>query len=204
MFSFVPKTESFHPETDIPSMYTKDPLAGLAKDDDGQSDAARLYFVQVPELPNPPPVYNPFPSAHSVEAVTEVYHPNNASDCPRPSYETEHGSDSTVSVHGYRTYPHFATRRLSQQTLTMDASATTLYDKETSEKGRPITTMCVNCHRRVTTVFEKRTGRKSIVASMCVGIFCLPFFWVPLVMNSCKDEVHYCTHCKFVVEYVPA
>ncbi|KAJ1984582.1 hypothetical protein H4R34_000554 [Dimargaris verticillata] len=165
MFSFNPKNESFHTESDIPSLYTKDPLAGLAKDDDGQSDAARLYFVQTPELSNPPPVYNPYPSSHPVEAVAEVYYPKNTPDYPRPSYETDHGSDSTVSAHGYCKQPHPAVRRLSQQTLAMDTSSTTLYEKSASEKGRPITTMCVNCHRRVTTVFEKRPGNVALAQS---------------------------------------
>lgn len=59
----------------------------------------------------------------------------------------------------------------------------------------PMQVTCGNCHMTVTTTTTWQNGGCACLAVFIVCILCWPCFWLPLVMNSCKDVIHTCPSC---------
>lgn len=60
----------------------------------------------------------------------------------------------------------------------------------------PVQTTCPNCHNTVTTTTVKQNGTFAYVMAFVVCLFCCPCFWIPLVMDTCKDVYHSCPACN--------
>lgn len=59
--------------------------------------------------------------------------------------------------------------------------------------GKPI---CPKCGHQGKPTVEKRISTGAWISSGCLLVLCcLPFFWIPLVMESLKDEIYRCSNC---------
>ncbi|KAG8178670.1 hypothetical protein JTE90_025592 [Oedothorax gibbosus] len=59
----------------------------------------------------------------------------------------------------------------------------------------PLKITCPSCgHYGFTRCITAR-GNCSYLTACIVFVFCCPFFWIPLVIPTTKDWVHYCTKC---------
>lgn len=55
---------------------------------------------------------------------------------------------------------------------------------------------CSNCGHQGEPSVEKRISTGAWLSSGCLLLLlCLPLFWIPLVMDSLKDEIHRCAKC---------
>ncbi|KAI9230446.1 MAG: LITAF-like zinc ribbon domain-containing protein [Piptocephalis tieghemiana] len=58
---------------------------------------------------------------------------------------------------------------------------------------------CPYCNTTVTTRVSRRPGLAAgCWAAICCFV-CWPCFWIPLVVDPCLDEVHYCSRCSRAV-----
>uniref|UniRef100_A0A1X7VNN9 LITAF domain-containing protein n=1 Tax=Amphimedon queenslandica TaxID=400682 RepID=A0A1X7VNN9_AMPQE len=60
----------------------------------------------------------------------------------------------------------------------------------------PVYAQCPNCHRRVLTHVEYKSGRITLIFTilLCLlGLWCCIF--LPLCISACKDVVHVCPDC---------
>ena len=56
--------------------------------------------------------------------------------------------------------------------------------------------VCPDCGHQGEPTVEKRISTGAWVSSGCLLLLCcLPFFWIPLVMESFKDEIYRCASC---------
>ncbi|XP_076317417.1 lipopolysaccharide-induced tumor necrosis factor-alpha factor homolog [Tachypleus tridentatus] len=60
----------------------------------------------------------------------------------------------------------------------------------------PAQTTCPNCQNNIISVTEKQNGTLSYLMAVIVCLLCCPCFWIPLVVDTCKDTVHTCPSCK--------
>lgn len=59
----------------------------------------------------------------------------------------------------------------------------------------PMQVTCGNCQKVVMTTTVTENGACAWIAALIVCLFCCPCFWIPLVMDSCKDVNHTCPAC---------
>ncbi|KAJ1967072.1 hypothetical protein H4R35_006818 [Dimargaris xerosporica] len=71
-------------------------------------------------------------------------------------------------------------------------------------RNQPILATCPKCQLQVTSEIDTKVGTKSGLFALLTCVVCWPLFWIPLCMNSCKDEVHRCPNCKTELGRIPA
>ncbi|XP_076338959.1 lipopolysaccharide-induced tumor necrosis factor-alpha factor homolog [Tachypleus tridentatus] len=60
----------------------------------------------------------------------------------------------------------------------------------------PVQTTCPNCHNTVVTTVDKKAGLFAYLMALIICLLFCPCFWIPLVMDSCKDTEHTCPSCN--------
>ncbi|CAK68912.1 unnamed protein product (macronuclear) [Paramecium tetraurelia] len=59
----------------------------------------------------------------------------------------------------------------------------------------PIQMQCKYCRKIGTTIMQHRAGPQTWIVSFLLFIFFLPLFFLPFLLENCKDKVHYCPNC---------
>lgn len=60
----------------------------------------------------------------------------------------------------------------------------------------PVQTTCPQCHSTVTTTVTKQNGTFAYLIALLVCLVCCPCFWIPLVVDACRDVYHTCPACN--------
>ncbi|XP_055640986.1 lipopolysaccharide-induced tumor necrosis factor-alpha factor homolog [Toxorhynchites rutilus septentrionalis] len=61
----------------------------------------------------------------------------------------------------------------------------------------PASITCPSCQKHVITRLDYETSTKThIMAGLLCLFICWPCFWIPYVVDSCKNANHYCPHCS--------
>uniref|UniRef100_A0A914VG14 LITAF domain-containing protein n=1 Tax=Plectus sambesii TaxID=2011161 RepID=A0A914VG14_9BILA len=63
----------------------------------------------------------------------------------------------------------------------------------------PVQLICPGCHTFVETQFSLKNGLLTWALVIVLLICFFPLAWVPLCINSCKDAVHICPKCRYVI-----
>ncbi|XP_023219694.1 lipopolysaccharide-induced tumor necrosis factor-alpha factor homolog [Centruroides sculpturatus] len=63
-------------------------------------------------------------------------------------------------------------------------------------RDTPVQTLCPNCRNTVVTSTVKESGGCTYLAAFAVCLICCPCFWIPLVIDTCKDTIHTCPNCN--------
>lgn len=63
----------------------------------------------------------------------------------------------------------------------------------------PMQVTCGNCHQTVVTTTTAENGACAYIAALVVFILCCPCFWIPLVIDTCKDVNHTCPACGAIL-----
>ncbi|XP_053695510.1 lipopolysaccharide-induced tumor necrosis factor-alpha factor homolog [Sabethes cyaneus] len=60
----------------------------------------------------------------------------------------------------------------------------------------PASISCPSCQKHVITRLDYETSTKThIMAGLLCLFICWPCFWIPYVIDSCKNANHYCPNC---------
>ncbi|EDO63389.1 lipopolysaccharide-induced tumor necrosis factor-alpha factor-like [Anopheles arabiensis] len=60
----------------------------------------------------------------------------------------------------------------------------------------PASMVCPSCTKHVITRLDYETSTKTHIAAGLLCLFiCWPCFWIPYVIDSCKNANHYCPNC---------
>lgn len=61
---------------------------------------------------------------------------------------------------------------------------------------RPVNHVCQFCGHTGPTYVKEKLGTCAIIGIVVLVVCFWPLFWLPLVMESCKDKQHICTNCQ--------
>ncbi|XP_055591747.1 lipopolysaccharide-induced tumor necrosis factor-alpha factor homolog [Uranotaenia lowii] len=60
----------------------------------------------------------------------------------------------------------------------------------------PASISCPSCNKHIITRLDYETSTKThIMAGLLCLFICWPCFWIPYVVDSCKNANHYCPNC---------
>uniref|UniRef100_U5EHN6 Putative membrane-associated motif in lps-induced tumor necrosis factor alpha factor n=1 Tax=Corethrella appendiculata TaxID=1370023 RepID=U5EHN6_9DIPT len=67
----------------------------------------------------------------------------------------------------------------------------------------PSAVVCPSCHKQIVTRIDHEVSTKThIIAGILCLFVCWPCFWIPYVVDSCKNANHYCPSCgAFIGSY---
>ncbi|XP_076358770.1 lipopolysaccharide-induced tumor necrosis factor-alpha factor homolog [Tachypleus tridentatus] len=63
----------------------------------------------------------------------------------------------------------------------------------------PCQTTCPNCRNTIVTTVQRESGVCTWIAVVVVLLVCCPCFFIPLVIDTCKDSRHMCPSCNATV-----
>lgn len=59
----------------------------------------------------------------------------------------------------------------------------------------PWNIVCPNCRQNVVTRMEVDVSSRTHLGALVLCLVFWPIFWIPYVMDKCKDKNHYCSEC---------
>ncbi|KAJ1925598.1 hypothetical protein IWQ60_004460 [Tieghemiomyces parasiticus] len=155
---------------------------------------------------------------HQPQDVKRAPEPSATMPTPYGEASSLHATPITEAVPpmdppAYQPSQHDTTESVAKDTEAFRAAQPALHHTATDisrqnpnmiVRNQPIVVHCPKCQTTVTSVIVPKTGTKGGIAALITCLVCWPVFWIPLVMDSCKDEVHLCPTCKQELGRIPA
>ncbi|XP_058448207.1 lipopolysaccharide-induced tumor necrosis factor-alpha factor homolog [Malaya genurostris] len=133
---------------------------------------------KAPPYPNPPAGFVPVPNQQQPQMPTGGYpHPPQQHSYPHPPPPPPYDTNANMipPMQGQPTYVHITAPQVGPD---------------------PASISCPSCQKHVITRLDYETSTKThIMAGLLCLFICWPCFWIPYVIDSCKNANHYCPNC---------
>ncbi|XP_058818606.1 lipopolysaccharide-induced tumor necrosis factor-alpha factor homolog [Topomyia yanbarensis] len=136
---------------------------------------------KAPPYPNSPAGFVPVPTQQQPQMSSGGYpHPTQQQSYPYPPPPPPYDANANMippNLQGQPTYVH-----------TIVTAPQVGPD--------PASISCPSCQKHVITRLDYETSTKThIMAGLLCLFICWPCFWIPYVIDSCKNANHYCPNC---------
>ncbi|XP_052866181.1 lipopolysaccharide-induced tumor necrosis factor-alpha factor homolog [Anopheles cruzii] len=138
--------------------------------------------------------------------------PDQVQPLNQPPYPTAQTGAYMPNMPGTNAYPHPPTDAPSymhppppppydanSNVISSPQQASTTYVQVVSRPQvgpDPSSMICPSCAKHVITRLDYETSTKTHIAAGLLCLFiCWPCFWIPYVIDSCKNANHYCPNC---------